>query len=68
MKTAPARRSQRSKIASSRTGRAGDPLHAAPGDDVRQDEIQAQTAPHDYRGKDARQRVCDDAGGVKSEE
>ena len=49
-------------LARRRRGDVGQPLHAAPGDDVRQDQVQAQAAPHDHRGKGAGQRFCDDAG------
>jgi alpha-ketoglutarate-dependent taurine dioxygenase len=44
-------------LARRRRGDVGQPLHAAPGDNVRQDQIQAQVAPHDHRGKGAGQLV-----------
>ena len=49
------------QLARRRRGDVGQPLHAAPGDDVRQDPVQAQAAPHDHRGQVAGQRVRDHA-------
>jgi hypothetical protein len=40
-------------LAQRRRGDVGQPLHAPPGDAVRQDPLQAQAAPHDHRGQGA---------------